>query len=197
MFDRLKSLENSKKPSAEGSDSRSQGRGRPAAVLAPLVLPHWDSPQRDAKLLYIKRSSKLKKHAGQMAFPGGVRETEDCSLLATGFREAFEEVALEEQSTEVLAALPSASTPSGFWLQPYFVATIQQKFVSQEMEVESIHLIDVEELLNCPVRLERKTYLEDNHRVIYFDTSSVCIWGITGRITEIILRQFFSWEPPQ
>lgn len=182
---------------AVSSSPKVANSGVPAAVLAPLILPRWDSSKEEAKLLYIKRSEKLTKHAGQMAFPGGVMEAADQSLLDAGFREGYEEVGLRREQSQVLASLPQATTPSGFQLQAYFVATTQQEFLAQPSEVESIHLIEVEELLNCPVRLEYKVWQEVEYRVVYFDTSSVCIWGVTGRITEVLLNHFFDWKIPR
>ena len=172
-------------------------KGTPAAVIAPLVLPTWESDLDRASLLYIKRSPDLKKHAGQMAFPGGVVESSDPDVLSAGFREGHEEVGLLREESKVLAALPSSGTPSGFTLNPFFVATTQSQFRPEPGEVESIHLIPVLELLNCPVRLENREWQGVTYRVIYFDTSSVCIWGVTGRITEVLLSHFFSWRPPQ
>jgi 8-oxo-dGTP pyrophosphatase MutT (NUDIX family) len=162
-----------------------------------LLLPHWESPRSEAKLLYIKRSVHLTKHAGQIAFPGGVAEVGDGDLLTTGFREGAEEVGLRREHARVLGPLPSAVTPSGYSLQPYFVATTQSRFIAQESEVESIVLIELEELLNCPVRVEQRTYQGKDYRVVYFDTRQACVWGVTGRITEFLLTHFFDWQPPE
>lgn len=169
--------------------------GRPAAVVCPLVLPHWDCAQSEASLLYIKRSANLRKHSGQMAFPGGAAEAGE-DLLTAGFREGQEEVGLRREQSRLIATLPASSTPTGFRLQPFLIATTQSAFQAQPEEVESIHLITLEELMQCPVRLEHREWLGVTYRVIYFDTSTVCIWGVTGRITEIILRHFFDWSPP-
>ena len=46
----------------------------PAVVFAPLVLPNWDAPLEQASMLFIKRSSGMRRHAGQVGFPGGVVE---------------------------------------------------------------------------------------------------------------------------
>ena len=171
--------------------------GVPAAVLAPLILPHWSSGLETARLLFIKRAEHLNKHAGQIAFPGGVAERSDPDLLSTGFREGFEEVGLVREQSRLLARLPQAFTPSGYSLQPYFVATTQSRFTPQDTEVDSIHMIEVQELLKCPVRLEHREWGGRRYRVIYFETSTVCVWGVTGRITEVLLSHFFGWEPPQ
>lgn len=171
------------------------GPAVPAAVVAPLILPSWDSSRSQAKLLYIKRSRALRQHSGQIAFPGGVMEKDDPDLLAAGYREGNEEVGLVRQDSQVVATLPGSFTHTGFFLQPYFIATTQQQFVAEPAEVESIHLVSVEELLECPVRIEHREWKGQTYRVIYFDTSSICIWGITGGITEILLRHFFDWTP--
>lgn len=193
FIDRLQTLGQSLPP----IEDRIEAKGVPAAVLAPLVLPSWDSNVAEARFLFIKRSEALKKHAGQMAFPGGVMEQSDPDLLSAGFREGWEEVGFERDKARLLASLPCSFTPSGFSLKPFFVATTQNEFQAQESEVDSIHLISVKELLTCPVRLERKEWGGVNYRVIYFDTSTVCIWGVTGRITEVLLTHFFAWKPPQ
>lgn len=173
------------------------GHAVPAVVFAPLVLPHWDATLAESRLLFIKRASSLRKHAGQMGFPGGVVETVDDSLLDAGFREAEEEVALARDSVEVISPLPVAEVPSGFQLHPYFVATNQQEFRIQQSEVESLHLVSMVDLLTCPFRLEFKEWHSRMWRVVYFDLDDLCVWGVTGRIVEHLLRSFFDWHPPE
>jgi 8-oxo-dGTP pyrophosphatase MutT (NUDIX family) len=151
----------------------------------------------EARLLFIRRATHLKKHAGQIAFPGGVVEDADIDLLHTGFRESEEEIGLKRETSKLLAELPRAFTPSGYTLQPFFVATTQREFTPQYSEVDSIHLISVKELLTCPVRVEQREWREKSYRVIYFDTTSVCVWGVTGRITELLLTHFFRWDTPR
>lgn len=168
----------------------------PAVVFCPLVLPHWEAPLEESHLLYITRSSQLRKHAGQVGFPGGVVEPQDKSLLEAGMREANEEVALRSEQVEMLCELPRAWTPSGYRLHPFLVATDQQSFVRQESEVASLHLVKISDLLTCPVRLETREWNARRYRVIYFDLEELCVWGVTGRITEFILTHFFDWESP-
>lgn len=170
--------------------------GRAAAVVAPLVIPSWESGLEEASLLYILRAGHLKKHAGQIAFPGGAAEQQDPDLLSTGFREGLEEVGLRREESKFLAELPLTYTPSGFVLKPFFVATTQLDFTAQEDEVEQFFFIPLGELLTCPVRYETREWQGNSYRVVYFDTKAACVWGITGRITELLLTQFFDWKKP-
>ncbi len=61
---------------------------RQAAVLVPIVR----RPQPG--LLLTQRSPLLRKHAGQVAFPGGAVDNTDATLIAAALREAQEEVAI-------------------------------------------------------------------------------------------------------
>ena len=170
---------------------------RPAAVFAPLVLPSWEASLEESRLLFIKRSQGLRRHAGQVGFPGGIVEPSDSTILEAGYREATEEVGLQPDTVEVLCPLPAAEVPSGFHLYPFFVATVQQDFVADPSEVEAIHQVRLVDLLNCPFRLEHKEWMQKTYRVVYFDLPDLCIWGVTGRIVEYLLETFFDWSAPK
>lgn len=196
LLDRLRKVSLSHAASTAVEQEPTLDNGVPAVVFAPLVLPHWEAPLHQARMLFIKRSSHLRRHPGQVGFPGGMVETGDTSLLETGFREAEEEVALQRSAVEVLCALPSAAVPSGVQLHPYLVATDQQEFSKQDSEVEAVHLIPLTDLLSCPFRLEFKEWQGKLWRVVYFDLDNLCVWGVTGRIVEHLLENFFDWRPP-
>ncbi|MGO4612114.1 NUDIX domain-containing protein, partial [Variovorax sp. 2RAF20] len=59
-----------------------------------------------------------RKHAGQVAFPGGMQDDTDASLIATALREAQEEVGIEPHQVEVLGALPAVTSSTGFQVTP-------------------------------------------------------------------------------
>lgn len=68
--------------------SREALNQRQAAVLIPVVR------REQPGLLLTQRSPHLRKHAGQVAFPGGAVDSSDASLIAAALREAQEEVAI-------------------------------------------------------------------------------------------------------
>jgi len=83
-----------------------------AAVLIPLV-------QREGlNVLLTQRTDHLHDHPGQVSFPGGRAEPEDPDATATALREAEEEVGLLPRHVDVLGALPTYTTGTGFVVTP-------------------------------------------------------------------------------
>lgn len=89
--------------------------GRPAAVLILIGLRESDGTP---EILFTRRTEHLETHKGQYAFPGGMRDPEDESIVATALREAEEEMGISPTEVEVFGALPEIWTPSGFSVTP-------------------------------------------------------------------------------
>jgi len=85
----------------------------PAAVLVPLV----DRPSGPT-VLFTVRAAHLRKHAGQISFPGGRLEAEDVDPLGAALREAEEEVGIAAGWVEPLGYLPDHVVISGFRVTP-------------------------------------------------------------------------------
>lgn len=100
-----------------------------ASVLVPLVMR--DQPT----VLLTQRTSHLKKHAGQISFPGGRSEPTDRDAIATALREAHEEVGLDPSRVNVLGTMPTYTTGTGFVVTPV-VGLID----ASPQEVQRLHL---------------------------------------------------------
>ena len=93
-----------------------ESRGRTdAAVLLPLF--GWpDEPG----LIFTERRADLRRHAGEISFPGGRRDEGDADLVATALREAQEEIGLDPAAVELGEALPPTATfVTGYRIHPF------------------------------------------------------------------------------
>ena len=114
-----------------------------AAVLVPLI---WG---QDIEIVVTIRASKMRQHAGEVAFPGGRPDPGDSSLLATAVREAEEEIGLE--AYEPLGRLSSVPLYlSDYRMEPFVAAVPLQVFRPAPAEVEAIRFLSLGELLSRP-----------------------------------------------
>jgi 8-oxo-dGTP pyrophosphatase MutT (NUDIX family) len=95
----------------------------PAAVLVPLI----ERPEGLSVLLTL-RTQHLRRHAGQIAFPGG-RADPDETPWQTALREACEEVGLDPALVEI------AGLAEPFWTRTGYVITPVVGFVSPSLTV--------------------------------------------------------------
>ena len=92
-----------------------------ASVLIALV------PRREITVLLTQRTDHLTDHPGQISFPGGRVEPTDTNAAATALREAHEEIGLEAAFVDVLGAMPTYTTGTGFIVTPV-VAVVRPGF---------------------------------------------------------------------
>ena len=83
-----------------------------ASVLVPLV------QRSPVTVLLTQRTDHLTNHPGQISFPGGRAELADADAAATALREAHEEIGVEASQVEVLGAMPTYTTGTGFIVTP-------------------------------------------------------------------------------
>jgi 8-oxo-dGTP pyrophosphatase MutT (NUDIX family) len=156
-------------------------------VLVPLFLDSDEQPHA----VFTKRRTDLRRHAGEISFPGGRRDPEDADLRETALREAEEEIGLPRADVEVLGELaPTSTFVTGYLIHP-FVGLIPAgcRWRLSPTEVDSV--------LELPLRALRdgRTRTEIERRGIAFETDAyivgeTLIWGATARILEQLLEQF-------
>jgi len=84
----------------------------PAAVLVAVV----DRP--NPSVILTLRPETMRKHAGQISFPGGRIDPDDDGPVAAALREAEEEIGLPRHSVEVIGTADSYRTITGFEVTP-------------------------------------------------------------------------------
>jgi len=149
-----------------------------AGVLVPLY-------EREGQMhaVFTRRRDDLRRHPGEISFPGGRRDDTDTDLSETALREAEEEIGLPRADVELLGALqPTPTIATGYSVYP-FVGLIQpgQEWVLSPREVAEVIELSLAELKagyarrrllrrGLPIRTD--TYLVGEHM----------IWGATARI---------------
>ncbi|KAB8313531.1 CoA pyrophosphatase [Erwinia endophytica] len=151
---------------------------RRAAVLVPII----DRPH--PTLLLTQRAATLRKHPGQVAFPGGMVDKEDSSLIVTALREAEEEVAIPRASVRIVGVLPAVISSSGIQVTPVVgILPETVRWHASTGEVASVFEIPLQEALNLhrysPLDIQRHGL---PHRVWISWFEDYFIWGMTAGI---------------
>ncbi|WP_188720510.1 CoA pyrophosphatase [Actibacterium pelagium] len=149
---------------------------RPAAVLVGVTM--------DGSVLLTKRSSRLKHHPGQIAFPGGKQDEGDANLAATALREAQEEVGLPTEIVDIIGTLPTHETVTSFTVTP-IVGLIRERFdpLPEAGEVEEVFTVPLTHVTN-PARFQVEYRRWQGRRRRYYTVpyGPYYIWGATARI---------------
>lgn len=152
---------------------------RPAGVLAPLI-----EQNGRLELLLTKRSSALKHHPGQVAFPGGKQDAGDVDVIAAALREAEEEIGLPRGNVEVLGTMSSHETVTGFHVTPV-IAWIREPFqiVPEPGEVDEVFAVPLDHVMQPDNYLIQSRRWRGTRRH-YFAVpyGPYYIWGATARM---------------
>ena len=169
---------------AEAARMRVHGR-TDAAVLVPL----YEDPVRGLVGVLTERRHDLRKHAGEISFPGGRRD-EGESLQETALREAEEEIGLPRESVELLGALaPTTTLVTSYRVYP-FVGLIPANHPWLPQETEVAHVLEIP-LRELAAARQWKPLLQYKLPVptVSFELDGHLVWGATARIADQLLRR--------
>jgi 8-oxo-dGTP pyrophosphatase MutT (NUDIX family) len=159
-----------------------QGMSAPGGTDAAVLLPIFSHPGRPG-LVFTERRIDLRRHAGEISFPGGRQDTPDESLLDTALREAEEEIGLDPAEVQVAGALPPVGTfVTGYKVHP-FVGVIPEglRYRPNPDEVAAILIFTLDQLREgfAMRRLVRRGI---PIRTPTYEVGEHMIWGATARI---------------
>ena len=149
-----------------------------SAVLVPL----YDVPDGGVHAVFTRRRHDLRRHAGEISFPGGRREDGE-TLLRTALREAHEEVGLPPEDVDVVGALePVGTFVTNYAIYP-FVGLIDHGFewIVQEAEVAEVLEFALEDLV-ANHSLKRLVRRGIAFRTDVYEVDGHMVWGATARI---------------
>lgn len=159
---------------------------REAAVLLPLI-----DREPEMTMLLTRRTEHLTSHAGQISLPGGRREEGDASPVATALRETQEEVGIKAEEVEILGAMETYETRTGFVITPVIGLVAPDFTLQPDMnEVEEVFEVPLDFLLD-PGNHEKhsrefKGMTYHFHAMPYHD---YYIWGATAAMLKTFYRQ--------
>jgi 8-oxo-dGTP pyrophosphatase MutT (NUDIX family) len=171
----------------------------PSAVLVPLYLPAAPAAQGVSELhaVFTRRPHDMRRHAGEISFPGGRRDRADSDLRATALREAEEEIGLPATDVRLIGALQATSTfATNYAIYP-FVGLLEpgREWAVSAHEVDEVIELRLVDLLAG----YRRTDVE--RRGVSFRTDAYVvgehfIWGATARILGDLLDRLAPWLAP-
>ena len=171
------------------SDATSTAEYEPAAVLCPIV------ERPDGLFVHlVRRSAGLRRHAGQIAFPGGRIEREDPDSLAAALREAREEIGLESVQVEPVGELPLYRTGTGYVIRPH-VAFVSSDFVARPDGLEIVEAFEapLPYLLDPDNRRIERRKVGGHVRSYYaIHWSGHTIWGATASMLKSLADKVLS-----
>lgn len=174
-------------PLSDVRDPRIQGDIllAPAAVLVAIT----DRPEPG--LILTERSTALRKHAGQVAFPGGRVDPSDANEIAGALREAQEEIALAPDQVEVIGISDRYQTFTGFDIVPVLgVIPPDLPLRAQESEVAAWFEVPLAFALDPANRIRREVEYAGAMRPYYeIFWEGRRIWGITAAILANLSRR--------
>jgi len=147
-----------------------------------------DGEPQAPHVVLTRRRAEMRRHAGEISFPGGRHDPQDVHLSDTALREAEEEIGLPRAQVTLLGELPPTSTfATGYLIHPFIgLIPARQLWRLSPLEVDAVIELPLQRLResHTRTRLERRgfsfetdAYIVDEH----------LIWGATARIIENLL----------
>jgi 8-oxo-dGTP pyrophosphatase MutT (NUDIX family) len=166
---------------AAGGERRSL---RCAAVLIPLTFyaDEWH-------LLFTRRTDKMKKHSGQVSFPGGQCDAEDKTPEETALREAEEEIGLWRQDVSLLGRVNEVVTVTHYEITPIVgVFEFPYSFTVSTIEVGRVFTMPLNWLADSGNYWQFQHPRAKYPTIAYHPYDGELLWGATARIVQNFIK---------
>lgn len=133
-------------------------------------------------IIFVLRSSDLKEHPGQIAFPGGRIDKKDTNLIDTAIRETHEEIGITLTSTDCIGRIDDFITNTSYHVTPYIFKYTGHEEYKLSDEHEDIFEVSLEFLLDENNQSSKKGFYYDREWILYSYkiNDNQIIWGATG-----------------
>jgi 8-oxo-dGTP pyrophosphatase MutT (NUDIX family) len=162
-----------------------EGRPAPAAVLVAIT----DRPEPG--VILTQRTDTMRRHAGQVAFPGGRIDPDDADAAAAALREAEEEIALPRDAVEVIGAADLYLTVTGYAVTPVIgVIAPDLDYHPNAAEVADVFEVPLAFVLDPANQIETSAEWQGRTRSYYeINWNDRRIWGATAAMMVNLSRR--------
>jgi 8-oxo-dGTP pyrophosphatase MutT (NUDIX family) len=173
----------------QGAMAESAGTQR---RLAAVVLPIFANPPYE--VVFIERAQHLRRHAGQIAFPGGALDDEDGGdLTRAGLRELHEEIGIPPEAVTIVGRLGLIRQTNNVFNVTPFVGVVAPgtTLVVDLNEASAAHRVPLAAIVE-PGAVHPGVEIIGNYRreTHIFDYGSLHVWGLTGTMLDMFVRRF-------
>ncbi len=163
-----------------------------------MLVALFRAPEDELRTVLTRRHPNLRRHAGEISFPGGRRDPTDPDLKETALREAEEEIGLLRADVTIVGELPPTPTfVTNYVIHP-FVGLIPagKRWEISPREVEAVLELPLDRISagRTRTRLERRGFSFETDAYVVDDH---LIWGATARILEHLLERVGELVGPQ
>jgi 8-oxo-dGTP pyrophosphatase MutT (NUDIX family) len=167
-------------------DEEADGRGiTPAAVLVAIV------DRREPSVILTLRPETMRKHPGQISFPGGRIDPGDDGPVAAALREAHEEIGLPPERVNVIGVADTYRTITGFDVTPVLgIVPPDLPLTPHPGEVAEVFEAPLHYLLDPAHQHVRSAMFRGRMRTYYeIDYEGRRIWGATAAMIVNLSRR--------
>ena len=176
-----------RRPELIGGDvlEMEEGGPIPAAVLVAVV------ERRRPGVILTLRPETMRKHPGQVSFPGGRIDPGDDGPVDAALREAEEEIGLPREAVEVIGLADRYRTITGFEVTPVVAIVPRDLALTPDPgEVADVFEAPLDYLLDPAHQLMRSAFWRGRERHYYeIDWEGRRIWGATAAMIVNLSRR--------
>jgi len=170
----------------DAGDSYRSILGYSEASILVIFINNYD--KNESYILLTQRKDNLRKHAGQIAFPGGRKEIKDKTLLETVVRETEEEISLSRENYDIIGHFPKFYTGTGYVVTPYIalmkeLSNWENLIKPNADEVKKIFIPKSQQLLLPEYHIREKPPIKSSMSMTWrINYQNENIWGLTARV---------------
>lgn len=164
------------------ADVQASGK-RGSAVLMLFCSPTDHTPGTASQLVFIRRSTSVRTHKGQISFPGGRCEPDDESPEHTAIRETAEEIGVNPADIVIFGQLPAVPALDGSIVVPVAGAIrVPAVFTPNPEEVDYVFTAPWTDFRITAADSFSFNMFGQRRTSWLFDSAGHRIWGLTAGI---------------